>query len=223
MFGPEMIRISKKMKPIPIRFTSPFPVDEGSSGCSTEQRTHFKQNRKEVMEKHLIPQLKKSGDTLHGRHAVNKQYEHYLGKELAEQEQLTKPTYDYDVWSKEPEQRAKSLEQSIDKYYGCDFAFCEPAMVGIDPRTAHENREPKGAFSRWVVKTRATPQGQQEVDYTTYPNRPYKKKKIDGVNYEALDSAMMREEDMKMRPKRYFRSYDNLRKYQKFRSMIDEI
>jgi len=59
-----------------------FEINDGPMP-TREQQEHFRKNRDKVIKKYLIPQLKKTGNVLHGAQSRNMLIEDDVGKEKA--------------------------------------------------------------------------------------------------------------------------------------------
>jgi len=170
-----------------------------------EQLHHFSQNRDSIIKPLVKKDIKQKGGVFHGKHNVNRIFRKELG---TSEHPLIEDTYDYDVWVGDPYHRADSMQEQLDKEMKCDIAY------------AVKQPAPHDARARWVVKSRAQ-EDKPEVDYVSYPNpieHPYKTTKKDGIEYETLESAMAREEQLQRQtPMRYFKSRRNLEKYKMYK------
>ena len=201
MFKPRMFRpFTTNLKP-PSRQPKRQLFEIGDGPPPTQkQLEHFRKNRKPIIESLLVPQLKKSKDIMHGATSRNIIIQKKIGKEQAQKQNLITPTYDYDVWSAMPKKRAVEIENKIDKQYNADVAQVEKLPIG--KRAPDVAGQPTKKHERYAVVTPATPTGKQEVDYTSFPARPYKTNTIDGVRHETLASSYKRAQEDKNIPLR---------------------
>ena len=108
--------------------------------------------------------LKKEGCTVYGARSIN-----------AQTGIMTRPTNDWDAYSKTPEKTAKKLQRELDKLVKGDYFYHKPAMH-------------KGT---WKVKTvgddliRDTPDDEDIADFSK-PEKKVKIKIIDGLRYRDL-------------------------------------
>jgi hypothetical protein len=102
--------------------------------------------------------IKRRGHIVYGARALNAHLPSYLDKH----------TEDWDVYSKTPKKTAKRVERKLDKAYGGDYYYTEPAM---HPGT-HK------------VKSKITRTG--VADYTKMPASKIPTKTIGGIKYITL-------------------------------------
>jgi len=102
--------------------------------------------------------IKKRKHIVYGARALNAHFPNYLDK----------PTEDYDVFSNTPKKTAHRVEKKLDKAYGGDFFFIEPAQ---HPGT-------------YKVKSNVTKRG--VADYTK-PEQTIPYKVISGIRYVKLN------------------------------------
>jgi len=181
----------------------------------------FKANRETILEPILFSQSKKHGTILHGAQSRNIMISNEIGKKKAEELGLLKPTYDYDVWAKSPRARALEAEKAIDKKMGCDIAYVKVEQIGREPGTKGKKED----FKRYTIVTPVTPPSRQEIDYATPPDkkkRPYKVITVKGVKHQDLESAYERAHELKWQPKRSFKTWMDIRIYQKYQQIKGE-
>ena len=185
-----------------------------------EEISYFKEHRKDILEPPLFAQSKRTGTALHGAQSRNIIMEHDLG-DVAHQKGLLKPTYDYDVWSKNPKKSAVEIEKTIDKKLGSDMTYIKVEAISKAPGTTGTKRD----FERYTLMARATPATRQEVDYATFPiksERPYNIVKIGGVKHEDVVSALDRAHDIKYNPKRYFKTFADIHRMNTYQQLVGE-
>lgn len=120
-----------------------------------KQIEHFHRNKRKIPS--IILSKTEAHEVIYGARALNK----YLPKFL------DKPTEDYDIYSRTPKKDARQIERALDKSFGGDFFFTEPALH-------------KGTYR---VKDRVRKSG--VADYTK-PKKKIPSKRIGGKNYEKL-------------------------------------
>jgi hypothetical protein len=86
--------------------------------------------------KHTIPKIimsqTDSHEIIYGTRALNKRLPGFLDK----------PTVDYDIYSKTPRKDARQSEKALDKVFGGDYFYVEPALhKGTYKVKAHANKE----------------------------------------------------------------------------------
>lgn len=186
-----------------------------------EDIEYFKSHRKDILEPPLFSQSKRTGTVLHGAQSRNIVISEHLGEDVAQQKGLLKPTYDYDVWSKNPQKSAMEIEKKIDKTLGKDMAYIKVEVMGKSPGTVGKKKD----FQRFTVMAKATPPTRQEVDYATFPlksERPYEVIKVGGVKHEDIQSAYNRAHEIKYNPKRYFKTFDDIRRMRTYQKLMGD-
>lgn len=131
------------------------------------QQLAFLQRWDKITPPAIKKQAAKSGNVIYGCRGING----ILGKSLS------RPTHDYDVYSKTPLRHAKELEKHIDKTTGLDMSYVEEI-----PFTTTENK--KGKMYRVVTR----PQGDVDADFNLMP-KGLDITKVKGINYVSLKAA----------------------------------
>ena len=166
------------MKVVPIIRIKPIDplgnITERNDGprCNRAQVEYFKRNWNQILPPRVIRSAKKHHDVLHGARSVNM----IVGKKYA------RPTKDFDVYAHHPSDRAKEIEDHIDRECGCDMAYIEkrivPNVSGIEDELM--------ADKLYIVKTPNNQNG--DVDYMPLPPRlPIIRRK--GLYHESLEEA----------------------------------
>jgi hypothetical protein len=185
-----------------------------------QQLQHFKENRERVIQKPLYAQLKRTGDVFHGAKSRNEIITHTVGKKKAEKYDLLKDSYDYDVYTDEPEIRAEEIKNKINKKYKSEMSNIEGRVIGKKPPTFVKpekiEHDVEKRHERWVVRTPVTPKDKVEVDYATYPDRKIKTKKIKGVNHESIETTLERHYILVHQPLRTHRTWEDIRRLKRF-------
>jgi len=171
-----------------------------------EQLQKFKENREEIIESKLFPQIKSTKNVLHGAQSRNRLIKKLLGEEEAKRQGLLSATYDYDVWSGMPKKHAVDIENKLDKQFKSDIAQVQKLQMGVATPG-----EPKEHYERYGVVTRVTPAGKQEIDYSFFPNRPFKTVNVGGVRQETLKSTYEKAHKLKYQPRRGFKHWKEIR------------
>jgi len=127
-------------------------------------------------------QAKKTGNVIYGCRGING----IVGKSLS------RPTHDFDVYSKNPKKHATQLERHIDKTTGLDMAYVEEI-----PYTTTENK--KGKLYRVVTR----PEGDVDADFNIMPKN-IDITRVKGINYVSLKSAEKKFPEMMKEDKRKF-------------------
>jgi len=200
-----------KVKPIEAQMLMPERIfEKGDAPPVTPAKLRkFRENYKQITPPAVNTQLKKHREsTMHGAYSVNQQVT----------EEFQRPTSDIDVWTKTPKQRAIELENALDKKAGCDIAHVEEKHIGPAPSRmitpGPPKKKPKTSHERYVVVTQ--PQDDLDVDYTTYPDRNYKKRLFKGIYHETLESAHQRALELSKNPRRTFKSLRDARRIEAY-------
>lgn len=201
--------------------------EDGRPPPTREQREHFKENREEVIERYLEPQLRKTKNIFHGGQSRNKLIIDEIGEEKARELGLLKRTYDYDVYSKHPEKHARQLENKIDNYYDADMTYVKQESIGRDVKTfinpgpinISKPRE-ESKHKRFTVNAMHTPSGKSEVDYATLPDRNVKTLTKDGIRHETICSTLERHKTLVHQPRRAAKTWEDLRRLRKYKEYI---
>ena len=152
----------KPLLPIDINidYSTPFNLSSIKSTRSSKRvplrkTEHFHKNKKQ------IPRTIKSKiddhEIVYGARALNKRFPSFLDT----------PTTDYDIYTPYPKRDARETERALDKKFGGDYFFVEPAQ---HPGT---------------VRVRSHVDGEVYADYTK-PEEPVPSERIDGVRYVKL-------------------------------------
>jgi hypothetical protein len=210
----------------PIKDVSKIEEQNDGPKPTREQVADFKQNRSNVIEEYLYPQLRRTGDIFHGAQSRNKIISDDIGEEEAKRLGLIKRTYDYDVYSRSPKSHARAIENAIDKRYNADMAYIEKKAMGkAQPSFLTTNLTPfsKRKHDRWVVVTRATPSYQDaEVDYTTLPDRKVHTIKKKGIKHEKIESALERHNELVNVPMRAHKTWEDIKRLKKYLEYMEE-
>lgn len=200
-----------KVKPIKVNRLVPERIlEKGDAPPVTPAKLkQFKENYQQITPPAVNRQLKKHREsTMHGAYSVNQQVT----------EEYQRPTKDIDVWSKSPKARAIEIENALDKKAGCDIAHVEEKAIGPSPNRMITPGPPKkkkpNTHKRYVVVTE--PQDDLDVDYTTYPDRNYKRRLFKGIYHETLQSAQERALELSKNPTRTFKSLRDARRIEQY-------
>ena len=117
---------------------------------------HFHKHKKCIPK--VVLSVTEVHEIIYGARALNKQLPSYLDKH----------TEDYDIFSPTPKKDAMQTEKKLDKHFGGDYFYVEPAK--------HEGT--------WKVKSKINKQGY--ADYTK-PDKKIPFRKIGGKKYVRLD------------------------------------
>jgi len=131
------------------------------------QQLHFLERWHNITPPAIKKQAKKTGNVIYGCRGING----ILGQALS------RPTHDYDIYSKNPKKHAKQLEKHIDKTTGLDMAYVEAI-----PYTTQDNK--KGTLYRVVTR----PKGDVDADFNMMPKQ-LNVTKVKGINYVSLKAA----------------------------------
>jgi len=169
--------------------------------CSTEQVKHFVENWEKILPPRVIRSIKRHNDVLHGARSVNM----IVGKKYS------RPTKDFDVYSKEPRKRAHQIENEIDRCMGCDMAYVHyQAIPKLDPMGTDDELTAKELF---IVKT--VPHQDGDVDYMMLPRGlPTHTRK--GIRHEDLREAYRKAKKNVYHPLRYFKASDDIRRIEAY-------
>lgn len=202
------IKISQDMF-MPIRVTDPISITNvsnvsrpaGLTGhtigkgdaprCSREAVRHFEENWENILPPRVVKSIKRNRDVMHGARSVNM----IVGK------QFSRPTKDFDVYSREPAKRANQIENEIDKCMHCDMAYVYYQPI---PKFNVFSQEDKFmAKELYIVKT--VPHHDGDIDYMLLPRGlPYHKRK--GIYHEDLEEAYRKAEKNLIHPLRSAKS-----------------
>jgi hypothetical protein len=170
----------KESPPLPSQPTpSPIPTSSKIRGkgdaprCTTEQVRYYRENQERILPPEVIRSVKRHRDVLHGGRSLN----------MLLPKQYHRPTKDFDIYSKQPKQRADDIENYIDKRCGCDMAYVKykhiPNVSGIDDEL----------MSADIHQVTTITNGNGDVDYMTLPPRLpitcYR-----GIRHERLTEAL---------------------------------
>lgn len=142
---------------IKIDYSLPFNISKSkrSRNVSLRKTEHFHKNKKK------IPSIVKSKidrhEIVYGARALNKRFPSFLDT----------PTTDYDIYTPHPRRDACETEQALDKKFGGDYFFVEPAQ---HPGT---------------MRVKSHVDGEVYADYTK-PDGPVPSDRIDGVGFVKL-------------------------------------
>ena len=121
-------------------------------------------------QKKKIPRivLSKTGkhETIYGARALNKHFPPFLDK----------PTQDFDIFSPKPQKDAKQTERALDKNFGGDFFFVEPAKhEGTFKVKSHINKEGYADYTKPDVKIPSRKIGKHRYVRLDYVKKHIKK------------------------------------------------
>lgn len=133
--------------------------------ATVEQEMRFLGEQDRFLKTTVLKQVKRTGDVIYGRQAVNAQ----VGFNFS------RPTSDFDIYSHKPRSRAVELEKSIDNHVGADISHVE--------QVNYERDKKKGKMFRVALKNYPS-----LADYNPMP-KDVQVKKIRGINYETLGYA----------------------------------
>lgn len=131
-------------------------------------------------EKTILKQVKREKDIVYGAQAVRKQ----IGM-------FSRPTQDYDVYSRRPQTSARRLEKSLDRQAGGNFYYSKPA-------------EHPGTYKVKYVGVDRKPNTRDDISVAdfTKPNRPIKYRVINRIRYAQL-SETLKDKQRALKSKKY--------------------
>ena len=119
-------------------------------------------------EKTIRKHVKDRGETIYGARSIKKQ----IGG-------IGRPTFDFDILSKQPKKSIKILEKNFNKKAGGDFYFTKPALHKGTYKLIHKG----------VDRKKETQDDIHIVDMTK-PDRKYKTVLINGIKYSAMSEEI---------------------------------
>ena len=201
---------------LPILHVGPSQrITEANDGprCSRDQIRNFRENWEKHVPPRVVRQLKKSGDVMHGAYSVNMQMP----------SRFHRKTNDIDVYSRQPYQRAREIENQLDRCAGCDIAHVKTESFQVDPDKPMSVEPPK--FSELRKQKEESPdravvitaQRYEDVDYATFPpDRRIASKVVNGVRHETLEEAYIRAHAIKNKPMRSARAYADINRIEAY-------
>ena len=199
----------KEIKIIPIKLQqinhyssfSPEILEKGDCPrCSRKQVEYFLHNWKKILPPRIIRSIKKHKDVLHGAQSVNM----LVGKKYS------RPTNDYDVYSKEPYNRAKEIEDELDKACGCDIAYIEKRTI---PNVSGRKDELMSKYLYTIKTPHEHYNG--DVDYMKLPPKlPIIKR--NGILHEALEEAYRKAQRNMYHPFRANKALKDMRRIEAY-------
>lgn len=120
--------------------------------------------------KHILGQARRNKETLYGARAMNKQLSWKW---------LSRPTFDYDIYSKKPRKSARQLEKTLDRASNQDIYYVKPAMHKGTFKVMHKGYD----------KIKGTKDDYGIADYTK-PQRKIKSIKQNKIRYAHISERV---------------------------------
>jgi len=160
-----------------INYHCPFPSGK-KKNVSIKKTRRYHRNRREIPK--IVRSRIDDHEIVYGARALNKRFPHWLDK----------PTIDYDIYSPHPKCDARETERALDRKFGGDYFFVQPAC---HPGT---------------YRVRSHVDGEVYADYTKPEERiPFDT--IDGVKYVRLGFVKRKTRDTLKDPDSSYRhDYD---------------
>lgn len=163
--------------------------------CTVQQRSRYEQNWEKILEPKMMTHLHGSKDVLHGGRSLN-----MLIADNDPENDLYRPSLDFDVFSKSAKKHSRKIEKQLDKSMGCNI--CDVVHVPIPQTSAREYDDMSADLYR--VTTPATTKD-AEVDFMDKPkNLPTVRYKR--IYHESLEKQYEKATRGLMVPLRSFKS-----------------
>lgn len=153
-----MVNEMKNRMVLPIDIQIDYLFRKPNKPNSLKKSEHFHRNKKKIP-RTIVEKMDKH-EIIYGARALNKRFPPFLDR----------PTQDYDIFTPHPRRDARETERALDKKFGGDFFYIEPA---IHPNT-------------WRVRSHVN--GEVYVDYTK-PDGPIPFDVIGGQKYVKLSQV----------------------------------